>query len=107
MGGGEVARYLGTYGDDRVTRAVFAAAVPPYLHLTADNPDGGLDDAAVAAFAAGVRGDRVAYVDAFATLSSQPEDGPTSSASPTGGTRPPSPRVPRPREHWIAPRHSP
>jgi non-heme chloroperoxidase len=68
MGGGEVARYLGTYGDDRVTRAVFAAAVPPYLHLTADNPDGGLDDAAVAAFAAGVRGDRVAYVDAFATL---------------------------------------
>jgi non-heme chloroperoxidase len=67
MGGGEVARYLGSYGNDRVTKAVFASAVPPYLHITADNPEGGLDDAAIAAFAAGVKGDRVAYVDAFAT----------------------------------------
>lgn len=67
MGGGEVARYLGRYGNDRVTKAVFASAVPPYLHITADNPEGGLDDAAIAAFAAGVKGDRVAYVDAFAT----------------------------------------
>ncbi len=31
MGGGEVARYLGTYGSGRVARAVFAAAVPPFL----------------------------------------------------------------------------
>jgi non-heme chloroperoxidase len=67
MGGGEVARYLGTYGDDRVSKAVFAAAVPPYLHITADNPEGGLDDAGIAAFATGVQGDRIAYVDAFAT----------------------------------------
>ena len=44
MGGGEVARHLGTYGADRVSGAVFASAVPPYLYKTGDNPDGGLDD---------------------------------------------------------------
>ena len=40
MGGGEVARYLGTYGDSRVTKAVFISAVTPYLLKTDDNPDG-------------------------------------------------------------------
>jgi non-heme chloroperoxidase len=40
MGGGEVARYVGQYGTERVTKAVFAAAVPPYLYKTADNPEG-------------------------------------------------------------------
>ena len=29
MGGGEVARYLGTHGEERVRSAVFAAAIPP------------------------------------------------------------------------------
>ena len=29
MGGGEVARYLGTYGSDRVQKAAFLASVPP------------------------------------------------------------------------------
>lgn len=40
MGGGEVARYLGRYGAERVGKAVFIAAVPPFLQRTADNPDG-------------------------------------------------------------------
>ena len=31
MGGGEVARYLGRYGADRVSKAVLASAVTPYL----------------------------------------------------------------------------
>lgn len=44
MGGGEVARYIGTYGTERVARAVFAGAVPPYLYKAPDNPEGGLDD---------------------------------------------------------------
>ena len=43
MGGGEVVRYLGTYGSDRVAQAVLAAAVPPYLYKSDDNPDGGLE----------------------------------------------------------------
>src|SRR5215831_12534680 len=31
MGGGEVARYLGSHGSQRVSKAVFMAAVPPFL----------------------------------------------------------------------------
>lgn len=31
MGGGEVARYLGKYGSDRVSKAVFMSAIPPFL----------------------------------------------------------------------------
>ena len=40
MGGGEVARYLGTYGAARIAKAVLISAVTPYLLKTADNPDG-------------------------------------------------------------------
>ncbi|KAF5087456.1 alpha/beta fold hydrolase [Methanoculleus horonobensis] len=40
MGGGEVARYLGTYGSERVERAVFISAIPPFLLKTDDNPEG-------------------------------------------------------------------
>jgi non-heme chloroperoxidase len=40
MGGGEVARYLGTFGSERVSKAVFISSIPPYLLKAADNPDG-------------------------------------------------------------------
>ncbi|PZO77139.1 MAG: alpha/beta hydrolase [Mesorhizobium amorphae] len=40
MGGGEVARYLGRHGSERVSKAVLLAAVPPFLLQTDDNPDG-------------------------------------------------------------------
>jgi pimeloyl-ACP methyl ester carboxylesterase len=68
MGGGEVARYVGTYGTDRVSKAVFAGAVPPYLYKTPDNPEGGLDDATIAQFEGGVTGDRIAFLDQFTRL---------------------------------------
>ncbi len=67
MGGGEVVRYLSRYGTDRVSRAVLAAAVPPYLYQSADNPGGGLDDATIQQFRDGVRGDRIAFLDGFVT----------------------------------------
>jgi len=65
MGGGEVVRYLSRYGSARVSRAVLAAAVPPYLYKSEDNPDGAVDDALAAAFAAGITGDRIAFLDGF------------------------------------------
>ncbi|GEN29420.1 arylesterase [Halovibrio variabilis] len=65
MGGGEVARYLSTYGTARVLKAVFAAAVPPYLYKSDDNPEGGLDDATVKQFLDGVKGDRIAFLEEF------------------------------------------
>jgi len=40
MGGGEVARYLGKYGSQGVSKAVFLASIPPYLLKTPDNPEG-------------------------------------------------------------------
>ena len=67
MGGGEVVRYIGTYGTDRIAKAVLAAAVPPFLHKTDGNPDGALDDATIAGFLAGVQADRIAFLDAFTT----------------------------------------
>ncbi len=65
MGGGEVVRYLARYGSARVSRAVLAAAVTPYLYKSADNPDGGVDDALAQQFADGITGDRPAFLDGF------------------------------------------
>lgn len=42
MGGGEVSRYAGLYGTDRVRSAMLVASVAPYLLKTADNPGGGM-----------------------------------------------------------------
>jgi pimeloyl-ACP methyl ester carboxylesterase len=65
MGGGEVARYIGAHGTERIARAVFAAAVPPYLYKSDENPEGGFDDATIEQFRAGVIADRIAFLDAF------------------------------------------
>ncbi|GAC1347400.1 MAG: bromoperoxidase [Myxococcales bacterium] len=65
MGGGEVARYIGRYGTGRVAKAVFAAAVPPFLYKSKDNPEGALDDATIAQFQGGVKKDRLAFLEEF------------------------------------------
>ncbi|MDM0076529.1 alpha/beta hydrolase [Variovorax sp. J2P1-59] len=39
MGAGEVMRYLGTFGSDRVSRAVLVAALPPLPSRSDRNPD--------------------------------------------------------------------
>jgi non-heme chloroperoxidase len=40
MGTGEVTRYLGRYGSERVTRGVLVSPIPPFLLQTADNQEG-------------------------------------------------------------------
>ncbi|MGB6182659.1 MAG: alpha/beta hydrolase [Rhodococcus sp. (in: high G+C Gram-positive bacteria)] len=67
MGGGEVVRYLAKYGSDRVSKAVLASAVPPYLYKSDDNPDGGLDDETIESFENGVKDNRDEFIDGFAT----------------------------------------
>ena len=67
MGGGEVVRYLSLYGTERVSKAVLAAAVPPYLYKSDDNPEGGFDDATIQGFQEAVREDRIAFLDEFIT----------------------------------------
>ncbi len=65
MGGGEVVRYISKYGTTRVAKAVLAAAVPPFLYKSKENPEGALDDATIASFEQAVRSDRPAFLDSF------------------------------------------
>jgi pimeloyl-ACP methyl ester carboxylesterase len=67
MGGGEVARYVARHGEDRIRGVVFAAAVPPYLMKTDDNPDGPLTEEAAAELEQHLRADRDAFFDEFLT----------------------------------------
>ena len=64
MGGGEVARYLGSYGSERVTKAVFISSVPPFLLKTGDNPEG-LDESVFAGIRKAIVADRPAFLSAF------------------------------------------
>ena len=65
MGTGEVVRYLGTYGSERVSKAVLMGVVPPFLLKREDNPAGALQQADVDGIVAAVRSDRPAYLTAF------------------------------------------
>jgi pimeloyl-ACP methyl ester carboxylesterase len=64
MGGGEVARYLGKYGSQGVTHAVFISSIPPFLLKTADNPEG-VDGSVFAGIEQAVAGDRYAFFTEF------------------------------------------
>jgi non-heme chloroperoxidase len=64
MGGGEVARYLGTYGSDRVSKAVFIASVPPFLLKTASNPEG-VDGSVFEGIKKALAADRPAFLATF------------------------------------------
>lgn len=65
MGGGEVARYVGTYGTSRVKKAVLAAAVPPFFYKSDEHPEGGLDESTIQGFQDGLKKDRIAFLDSF------------------------------------------
>lgn len=67
MGGGEVARYFGLHGAERLRSVVFASAVPPYLMTTPDNPDGPLSPEQAAGMTAKLTADEDAFYDEFTT----------------------------------------
>lgn len=67
MGGGEVARYVGTYGEELLHSVVFASAVPPKLMKTPDNPDGPLEMKQAAAMTAGLTKNEDEFYDGFMT----------------------------------------
>ena len=64
MGGGEVARYLGTYGSDRVDSAVFISAIPPFLLKTSENPEG-VDGSVFDGIMESIIADRPAFLSGF------------------------------------------
>ena len=67
MGGGEVARYVANHGEERLHSVVFAAAVPPYLMKTDDNPDGPLTADVAGQMEEGLRSDRDRFFQEFTT----------------------------------------
>ncbi|MCY0918419.1 isochorismatase family protein [Streptomyces sp. H27-G5] len=64
MGSGEVTRYLGTYGSERIAKAVMIGVVPPFLLKTEDNP-GGVDAGVFRGIEEAIRADRFAFLTAF------------------------------------------
>src|SRR5712675_849825 len=64
MGTGEVTRYLGRYGSERVAKGVLISPIPPYLLQTGDNPDG-VPQALFDGFAAAARADTPAWMKGF------------------------------------------
>ncbi|MGW0767158.1 alpha/beta fold hydrolase [Streptomyces sp. NPDC002676] len=64
MGSGEVTRYLGTYGSDRIAKAVMIGVVPPFLLKTDDNPDG-VDGSVFKGIEEAIAADRFAFMTAF------------------------------------------
>ncbi|AEB42808.1 alpha/beta fold hydrolase [Micromonospora maris] len=66
MGTGEVTRYLGAYGSDRVDRAVLLAPLAPYLKQAPDNPEG-VDPSLFEGFKQAIIDDRFAYLTQFCT----------------------------------------
>ena len=64
MGGGEVARYLGTYGSGRVSKAIFVSSVPPFLLKTPETPHG-LEQRVFDDIQAAIAADRFAFLTAF------------------------------------------
>jgi pimeloyl-ACP methyl ester carboxylesterase len=65
MGGGEVARYIARHGESRLRSVVFAAAVPPYLMKTTDNPEGPLTPEKALKMKQLLEQDRTSFFDQF------------------------------------------
>ena len=65
MGGGEVARYITKYGEEKLHSVVFAAAVPPYMAKIDNNPDGPLDDATADEMSSSLEADDSAFYKGF------------------------------------------
>jgi non-heme chloroperoxidase len=64
MGSGEVTRYLGKYGTERVSKAVLIGTLGPYLVKAADNPEG-VDANVFEGIKAAIRADRPAFLMDF------------------------------------------
>lgn len=66
MGGGDVTRYIGSYGSDRVAALVLLGAVTPIFGKTADYPQG-VDMSVFEGIREGLLKDRAQFIKEFAT----------------------------------------
>lgn len=66
MGGGEVARYIATYGTERVNQVIFISSITPFLLKGQDNSDG-VDGAVFEEIKKALIKDRPAFLSSFFT----------------------------------------
>lgn len=64
MGGGEVARFIGNYGSQKLSKAALISAVPPFMLKTDDNPEG-LEKDVFEGFKEEIRKDRAGFLAGF------------------------------------------
>ena len=64
MGGGEVARYIGRYGTEKIEKVVLISSVTPYMLQQDDNPDG-IPQHQFDEFEKQIRDDRPAFMAGF------------------------------------------
>ena len=64
MGGGEVARYVGTYGTDNLSKLVFISSIAPFMLKTDDNTDG-VPEETLEEFKKAIKIDRCDFLDKF------------------------------------------
>jgi non-heme chloroperoxidase len=67
MGGGEIARYFGLYGGERVSKVVLVSSVVPYMLKTNDNPDG-VPQEMFDQFVQKLKDDRPGFLDQFGKI---------------------------------------
>ena len=65
MGGGEVARYIATHGEERLRSVVFASAVTPMMIKTNDNPKGPLERSKADEMSQYLSVDPISFYDKF------------------------------------------
>lgn len=66
MGGGDVSRYIGNYGSERIAALVLLGAVTPIFGKTADHPEG-VEKAVFDGIRDGLRQDRAQFIKDFTT----------------------------------------
>ncbi|HEY4244501.1 MAG TPA: alpha/beta hydrolase [Kofleriaceae bacterium] len=64
MGGGEVARYMGKSGGERVSKIAFISSIAPALRKDGNNPDG-VDPSVFEGIKGGIEADRYAFLTQF------------------------------------------
>jgi len=64
MGGGEIARYIGTYGEGRIARVALVSAVPPFMLKTENNPEG-VPQSVFDGMHDGIKKDRFDFLQSF------------------------------------------
>ena len=64
MGGGEIARYIGKYGTEKIEKVVFISSVTPFMKKTADNEEG-IDKEIFDGMVDKIMEDRPAFLEVF------------------------------------------